>query len=213
MSSSTAGDPAAQGRWPASSTHSSSRSTAIGSTGSAALRSTARNAPSSSTPAAATSTVGAEPDAHLVPPRLAASTIELKAAKQPGAQVVDRRARPHARGRQGRRDHGQRDEADRQVDVEDRPPRKVLDDHSAEQRPGDARDSEHRSEQPLIATAFARGHDVAHRRLHSTIRPPAPSPCTARNAISSVIDRASPHSADPTRNSTTALCRTRFRPS
>ena len=46
----------------------------------------------------------------------------------------------------------------------------------------------------------------------STISPPAPSPCTARNAISTVMLFASPHSAEPIRKITTAVCRTRLRP-
>jgi hypothetical protein len=36
-------------------------------------------------------------------------------------------------------------------------------------------------------------------------RPPAPSPCTARNAASSHIDWANPHSADPTTNTVMAV--------
>ncbi len=45
-----------------------------------------------------------------------------------------------------------------------------------------------------------------------TISPPPPSPCRARNAISSVMFCASPHSADPIRKITIAICRTRLRP-
>ena len=45
-----------------------------------------------------------------------------------------------------------------------------------------------------------------------TISPPPPSPWIARNAISSVIPCASPHSAEPMRNSTSAPCRTILRP-
>jgi hypothetical protein len=45
-----------------------------------------------------------------------------------------------------------------------------------------------------------------------TISPPPPSPWIARKAISSVIPRASPHSAEPIRNSTSAACSTTLRP-
>ena len=46
----------------------------------------------------------------------------------------------------------------------------------------------------------------------TTIRPPAPSPCSARNAISSAIDWESPQSAEPIRKITIAVCSTRLRP-
>src|SRR5579864_7505134 len=45
-----------------------------------------------------------------------------------------------------------------------------------------------------------------------TMRPPAPRPWTARNAISSVMLVLRPHSADPIRNSVTAPWRIRLRP-
>ena len=45
-----------------------------------------------------------------------------------------------------------------------------------------------------------------------TISPPPPSPWSARNAISSVIPCASPHSAEPTRKITSAPCSTTLRP-
>src|SRR4051794_40416944 len=45
-----------------------------------------------------------------------------------------------------------------------------------------------------------------------TMRPPPPRPWIARNAISSVIPCASPHSAEPIRKITSAACRTILRP-
>jgi hypothetical protein len=45
-----------------------------------------------------------------------------------------------------------------------------------------------------------------------TISPPAPSPCSARNAISSVMFWLIPQSAEPTRKMTIAVCRTSLRP-
>ena len=45
-----------------------------------------------------------------------------------------------------------------------------------------------------------------------TISPPPPRPWIARNAISSVMPCASPHSAEPIRNSTSAPCSTILRP-
>jgi hypothetical protein len=46
----------------------------------------------------------------------------------------------------------------------------------------------------------------------STIRPPPPTPCTARNAISSLMLLASPDSAEPARKITIALMNRYFRP-
>ena len=78
--------------------------------------------------------------------------------------------------------------ADRQVDVEDPAPGEVLDDHAAEQRPGDAREAEHRPEQALVAAALARGHDVADAspaRARSDRPRRAPGPPGRRSARSS----------------------------
>lgn len=45
-----------------------------------------------------------------------------------------------------------------------------------------------------------------------TIRPPAPSPCTARNAISWLMSWAIPLSADPIRKITIEVMKMRLRP-
>ena len=45
-----------------------------------------------------------------------------------------------------------------------------------------------------------------------TIRPPPPSPWTARNAISSIIECARPDSAEPIRKITIAAWKNTFRP-
>ena len=45
-----------------------------------------------------------------------------------------------------------------------------------------------------------------------TIRPPPPIPCTARNAISWPMSCASPHSTEPMRKITIAVCSTILRP-
>ena len=104
-------------------------------------------------------------------------------------------------------------DAERQVDVEDPAPREVVDEEAAEQRADDRRDAEDRAEEPLVAAAVARRDDVADRRRSSTtMSPPAPSPWSARNAISSVMFWAMPQSAEPTRKMTIAVCRTILRP-
>ena len=46
----------------------------------------------------------------------------------------------------------------------------------------------------------------------SGISPPAPSPCSARNAISCPMFCACPHSTEPTRNSAMATMKTGLRP-
>ena len=45
-----------------------------------------------------------------------------------------------------------------------------------------------------------------------TIKPPAPSPCSARKAISCTMLWATPQSAEPTRKITIAVCSTFLRP-
>ena len=45
-----------------------------------------------------------------------------------------------------------------------------------------------------------------------TIRPPPPSPCRARNVISSVMFWLIPQSAEPIKNTAMAVCSTIFRP-
>ena len=45
-----------------------------------------------------------------------------------------------------------------------------------------------------------------------TIRPPLPRPCTARNAISSIIEWLSPDSTEPIRKITIAAWKNIFRP-
>jgi hypothetical protein len=45
------------------------------------------------------------------------------------------------------------------------------------------------------------------------ISPPAPRPCTAREAISQPIDGAAPHSAEPVRKAPSAPRKTRLAPS
>ena len=45
-----------------------------------------------------------------------------------------------------------------------------------------------------------------------TNKPPPPSPCTARNAISSIIDELNPDRIDPTRKMTIESWKKNFRP-
>ena len=85
-----------------------------------------------------------------------------EAARQEGcAEVVDLVARPVRARLEGGRDHRERDQADRQVDVEDPAPGQVVDEEPTEQRPDHCRDAEDGAEEALVATAVARRDDVA----------------------------------------------------
>ena len=59
----------------------------------------------------------------------------------------------------------------------------------------------------------SRGGTISPRvAIAPTIRPPAPSPCSARNEISIAIDVDRPDSADPIRKSTIAKMKSFLRP-
>jgi hypothetical protein len=62
---------------------------------------------------------------------------------------------------EGGSDHGERDQPDRDVDVEDPAPGEVVDEEAAEQRPDHGRDAEDAAEEALVAAALARRDDVA----------------------------------------------------
>ena len=68
---------------------------------------------------------------------------------------------------------GERDGADRDVDVEDPAPGELLDEDAAEQRSDDARHAEHGAEEPLVAAALAGRDDVADDRLRADHQPAA----------------------------------------
>ena len=52
----------------------------------------------------------------------------------------------------------------------------------------------------------------AIRAVAVTVRPPAPSPWTARETISQVIPSARPHSIEPTMKTVTLIWKTSLRP-
>ena len=112
------------------------------------------------------------------------------------------------------RERGQDDDgdADRQVDVEGPPPRQVIGEQAAEQRPEHRRDTEHRAERALVLAAFAQRDDVGddRRRGHhqqaggeALHRPPRDQP---RHPL------ASPQKADAITNVPAASWKTRLRP-
>jgi hypothetical protein len=73
-------------------------------------------------------------------------------------------------------DHGDREDADREVDVEDPAPREVVDEEAAEQRPGDGRDPERRTEEALVAAAVARRDEIPDDGHCDHHQPPAAEP-------------------------------------
>ncbi len=85
------------------------------------------------------------------------------------SEVVDPVPLGRRSGTEGARDHRERERTEREVDVEDPAPGEVVDEEASEQRPGDGRDAEHRSEQALVTAALAGGDEVAddgHRDHH-----------------------------------------------
>jgi hypothetical protein len=76
-----------------------------------------------------------------------------------------------AHARQRRRDHENRDYAERDVDVEDPPPRDVSGEVPANQRARDTRKSKHRAENPLVPAAIARGNHIANNGLRGHYEP------------------------------------------
>ena len=75
--------------------------------------------------------------------------------------------------RQRRGEHEERNDAERQVHVEDPAPAKRGRQEPPEQRTGDAREAEHRAEQARVAATFARRDHVADRGLGTYHQPAA----------------------------------------
>ena len=100
--------------------------------------------------------------------RAAEARVEDHAGQARGeddrAEPVDPMPLCHLLRLEGGRDHRQRSRAERQVDVEDPPPREVVDEEAAEQRPYDDGRAEHAAEQALVAAAVARRYEVADDR-------------------------------------------------
>ena len=75
----------------------------------------------------------------------------------PVPDALDRRVEDDA-------DDHERDDPDRDIDVEDPAPRQVVDEESAEQRPDHRGDPEDRAEEPLVPAPLAGRDDVADHR-------------------------------------------------
>jgi hypothetical protein len=65
---------------------------------------------------------------------------------------------------------------------------------------------------PLCPARFFASAICAMTTMVMLISPPPPMPCTARNAMSSAMVCAIPHSAEPARNTAIAPMNTRFAP-
>ena len=79
-------------------------------------------------------------------------------------EIVDPPVNTFAHARQRRRQHAEREHADRDVDVEDPPPGERAGEEPAEQRADHTRQAEHSAEQALVTAALARGDDITDRR-------------------------------------------------
>jgi hypothetical protein len=74
------------------------------------------------------------------------------------------------------RDHGERDQPDRDVHVEDPAPGQIVDEEAAEQRPDHGRSPEDSPEEPLVAATLAGRDDVADDRDRDHEQPTAAEP-------------------------------------
>ena len=96
--------------------------------------------------------------------------------EQRGAAIVERGAAARAGARERPADDQDRQNAERQVDVEDPAPAQMLDEIAADQRPEHGRDAEHAADQTLIPAALARRDDVADHRHRRDHQPAAAEP-------------------------------------
>ena len=112
-----------------------------------------------------------------MPPSEAASTIAVRPRpSSDGAEVVDHVV--HSLGDAGKRgrEHEEGENPERQIDVEDPAPAEVAGQKATEQRPGDAGQTEHGTEQARVAASLARRHDIADRGLRADHQPAATQP-------------------------------------
>lgn len=109
-------------------------------------------------------------------------------------------------------DDGQREQAEGHVDVEAPPPGEVVREVAAQQGSRDRGETERGTDQPHEPAALPRRHDVRDDRLDADHEAAAPTPWTARKAISWSMVRARPASADPTTKTTMANWKTPLRP-
>ena len=145
--------------------------------GSAALLSTKTKSGRRTTAAAIRPRVSGESHAYVVPPRLVKRIDGGQAAgEERRPEPVDRVPDAHGRGVEDDRDHGEGERADREVDVEDPPPREVVDEEAAEERADHRRHAEDGAEEALVAAAVARRDHVADHGDGGHDQPTRPEP-------------------------------------
>jgi hypothetical protein len=100
-------------------------------------------------------------------------------------------------GQRDRDDH-ERDDPDRQVDVEHPAPGQAVGEEPAEQRPDDARDAEDRAEGALVLAPLAGRHDVGHDRLGQHYQAAAAQPLQGaeRDQLDHAVRQAAQRRAD-----------------
>ena len=97
-------------------------------------------------------------------------------AEEGSSEIVDGVLRPVPRQLEHDRDDRERDDADRQVDVEDPPPAQVLGNEASGERPDDARQPEDRTEVTHVPAPLAGADDVADDRLGADHQPAGADP-------------------------------------
>ena len=145
------------------------------------------------------------------PPRLVRRISAVRHGEKRRPGDVDARPAPARRGKRPANDR-QREEAERQIDVEDPAPTQVLDKKPADQRANHGREPEDPAEDALVAAALARREEVADDRHRGHDQAAAAEALHRAENDSSTIERLRPHSAEPARNSRIADCSTILRP-
>jgi hypothetical protein len=145
--------------------------------GSSATCSTAMNpASAASVPAARLSAAG-EVQAIVFPPRLARRISAVSVAARSAAPAMSMLGRRQCARRAKRpADDDERDEAERQIDVEDPAPAQLLDEKPADQRAHHGREAEDAAKDALELATLARGEEIADHRHRGHDQPAAAEP-------------------------------------
>ena len=182
--------------------------------GSAARRSAAAKATRARTPSAPSPTISARAPVERRPAERRDQHDRRQADRQQQRpEPVDDVPGALPAAGQGDGQDAEGGQAERQVDVEDRAPADVRREEAADERPEDRRDAEDGAEEPGVLAALARRDDVPDRRLRGHHEPAAAEALHRAEGDELRHDSASPHSAEPMRNTTSAPCSTSLRPS
>ncbi len=118
--------------------------------------------------------------------------------EQRRAEVVDDVVHPIGGRVERRADDDEREHSDGQVDVEDPPPREVVDEEPSDERADDGRDAEDCAEEPLVPAAIARRDDVPDHRDRDDDEAAGTEPlqCTERDELGHVSALSAQRGAD-----------------